>query len=192
MRPAAFLAGTCVVTLCVVGMLTGSYQRQLAAAAAQAQDRMLTLERILAQERAALAAERGLRASERECCASHVAPDALRAAARAEVRDALLQASRAAAGPAAGEHERLSAQGELAAVELREAAAAEDPGWCRCPALPNITRLCQALAPPLAGGARAEAARARAEVDALRGALTEANLRAQEAEERALEHALLA
>ena len=109
--------------------------------------------------------------------------EAVRAASRAEMREELVRAAaRAAAGGSAiGEAERLSAQAELARHEAREARAAEEPGWCSCPAPPDLAQLCGALAP--ASSWEREAHRARAEADALRAAALEANLRADAASE---------
>ena len=174
-----YLAACVVAALCAASLLGGGGHRQLAAAAARAQERAFTLER-------ALAAERAARQRESKCCAAAMTQDAIRAAARAEVREILLHAARTAAGPPAGEPERLSSLGELARWEYAEAQAEEDPGWCRCPRAPNITALCRALGPAPVGW-EAEALRCRGDVASCRSAVAEANLHAQEADERAAE-----
>ncbi len=198
--------------LCATGaimLLAANSQRQMSTAAARAQKRVQALERsleaqhrIVAQLRAACAEGSSAAAPtasvpspsvERRqppAAAGTLTLAEVRAAARAEVREALANASRALASaanrPPIGEAERLDAAIELARFEVREAVAAEDPGWCVCPPPPNVTQLCLALAPPAAGW-EAEARRARAEADSLRLAVLDANARAQGASERELE-----
>jgi len=119
--------------------------------------------------------------------------EVVQGAARAAMREQLLEAALAggATSMLAGmtDAQRQADRAEWARFELREALAAENPGWCACPPAPNVTQLCRALMAPVDGSWEREAARARAEVDALRLAVLEANARAQEASERALQTA---
>lgn len=128
--------------------------------------------------------------------------DMVREAARIEMREALLRASRAgSATEAVAAATAVSAQGataapgdaelEAARFLLREAIATENPGWCHCPPAPNVTRLCAALSPPTLGACELRVASARSEADSLRSALLEANSRALEASERAAEDILV-
>ena len=117
--------------------------------------------------------------------------EVVQGAARAAMREQLLEAALAggATSMQAGmtDAQRQADRAEWARFELREALAAENPGWCACPPAPNVTQLCRALMAPVDGSWEREAARARTEVDALRLAVLEANARAQEASERALQ-----
>jgi hypothetical protein len=119
--------------------------------------------------------------------------EVVQGAARAAMREQLLEAALAggATSMLAGmtDAQRQADRAEWARFELREALAAENPGWCACPPAPNVTQLCRALMAPVDGSWEREAARARTEVDALRLAVLEANARAQEASERALQTA---
>jgi hypothetical protein len=188
----ALVVGACCM-LGVVGIVAENRHRQLARAAARAQERVAALELALQAERRrtgeacppAPAAE-----LERVRAAPPTADrDALTmataAAARAEARAALLAAARGGGpGEDAAPVTAVEALGAARTV-LREALAAEEPGWCACPPLPNVTQLCRAAGQ--SGGSCAEAASVRAEVDALRLALLEANARAQQASEAAVE-----
>lgn len=127
----------------------------------------------------------------------------IRDVARTEMREALLRASHAAAGAlgtptsatavvdasAPALSEAAEATLEAARFSLREALAAEAPGWCSCPPPPNITLLCSALAPPVVSACEHRVSSARAEIELLRSALLEANARANEANDRAIEAA---
>jgi len=161
---------------------------QLAAAGAKAQSRISQLEQLLKEQEAR-------RNDENHASCPPASPSCemvrseLRDAARVEVRLALLEATRAGAAPALSNQQHSSDLVALARFELREALAAEDSGWCNCPTL-NITQLCRALGTPRDSWER-EAARSRDEADGLRLALLEANARAQEASERAIEAAAL-
>ena len=130
--------------------------------------------------------------------------ETVRAAARTEMREAILRASHAAsAAEAAAAAEGVTSRGgsdsgsigeqelEAARFMLREALAEENPGWCHCPPPPNITRLCAAVSSPTIGTCDLRVASVRAEADSLRSALLEANSRAQDAQERAAEATLL-
>ena len=186
-RPAMLL-----VACCAFGVL-GVFSCNRHWAASDARSRLLALERQLQVEREARASGSGswscasTRIADAKALSSlaegsvTVSSAALRAAAIAELRIALLQASQNLASALSPSIEELAA-GELehARFELREALASEDPGWCSCPPPPNITRLCMALVPTLS-----EASTAPAELESLRAAVLEANARAADANERA-------
>ena len=227
---------------CVVGSLftiVGSYNRQLALAAARATERVTYLEQQLATEREARDRERRSCTDAAASLSKSSSPppppppppppqsappppppspppptplpppppppppppspfplEVVQGAARAAMREQLLEAALAggATSMQAGmtDAQRQADRAEWARFELREALAAENPGWCACPPAPNVTQLCRALMAPVDGSWEREAARARAEVDALRLAVLEANARAQEASERAVQAAVTA
>jgi hypothetical protein len=71
------------------------------------------------------------------------------AAVRAVVRDALRKMADWDDTPAAADAKQdglPAAYVELVRVELAEGLALEDSGWCRCPPLPDLRRLCRAIA----------------------------------------------
>lgn len=202
-----------VLVLSVTNLSANHRHNQLVLASAKAQERILYLERKLLQ------AERDAHKAHEPCapCApaaltgvtiegasqrsippppspapasdASVSLDAVREAARAEMRATLLQAS--AAGPQAlSETTASSTPAELTAwarFALDEALAADEPGWCRCPPPPNVTQLCRTVFGPPASGWEVEAGRARAEADALREAVLAANAHVQEMHERLVE-----
>lgn len=218
----------------VVGMYGFQAHRQMQLALTRTQDKLALAERTLAQERLARSSvEERLRVATLGCPANgggrlskhaHEMPTAsrldaesatsslerIRSVALREMREALLQASKAAAGaiavgmpmtaaavmdaavppssgaPIAAE----AAELEAAQYALREALAAEAPGWCSCPPPPNMTLLCSALAPPQVGECEQRVASARAEAQALRSALLEANARVNEVTDSRIEEAV--
>ena len=190
--PSAQRGTLCAVCLLgiVCALLIGSYHRQLAFAASRAQERLAAVERGLKAER-----EARLRAESRLCPdATNLqqqpqtpppSTEAIRQEARNAMRKLLLQVAQDGTSVLTAE-EAEDNQVEWARFELREALAAEDPGWCSCPPPPNITKLCRALLPHTDRW-ELEAVRAQAEANSLRRAILEANARAQEASERALQ-----
>lgn len=183
---AAALGACCLVVL--VGMVAENRHRQVAHAAARAQDKVASLERALDAERAKAAAALAARPP---CArpASSLQVNGMTPLAPLAVHAEVRAAVRAAADGSDGDGDTsaaTSSEREAARAALREALAAEVPGWCGCPPLPNITLLCQA-AVHAGGGCVRAAASARAEADALRQAVLEANARAQQASDAAVE-----
>ena len=204
----AAVAACCVFV--AVGMVAESHHRQVMRAAARAQDRAASLEHQLHKEREACARTREQLAAvvasrPTECVATAVqrqqpgssirAPASPLASgtARAEVRDALLAMSQTLVADGASPASNGSAASEftVARFVLHEALGAEEPSWCSCPPAPDLTKLCSALQGRVASSRGGEhvAASASVEADALRRSLLEANARAQEASERAIEAA---
>lgn len=167
------LVGGALLTVAVTFFGLQQYS-QLVRAAARAQERIATLERELRRQtvRAEQAQVEARALSDRlsrgqpacDASAASLAP----AAVRASVRDALRHLSED--GPrdeAAGAGGLLADHAELVRVELAEGLHLEDSGWCRCPALPDLPRLCRAVATlgraqeggGAAGGRRGEATR---------------------------------
>jgi len=132
----------------------GSHLPTHGAAGNVSQERVAALEHELPRLQAALRqadAElrtlHGQRSRERQAChasAAVLAPAAVRGA----VRDALRELAERGTPPTeADASERLTSDyAELVRVELAEGLALEDSGWCRCPPLPDLPRLCRAIA----------------------------------------------
>lgn len=207
------------LALGVLAMFVDQRHRQLVVAAAAAHERANGLEKALqaekARSRASLA--QGLHCSPAAAAAAAPTsspPDApaaltlgaIREVAQFEMRQALLQASTqkggiaAAVAAAATEPEQGASELKLARIAVREALAAEQPGWCRCPSPPNVTELCASLlmtpssvvdahgsgSGTTAASCELRVLRARAEVEALRSAVLEANARLQDASAAAI------
>ena len=189
-RAKAILVAT-TLALGVLGIFIDHRHRQLTAAVARAHDKVLGLENALRTEREARTrAEKcqtpSLTSAAAEVPATAKTPNVadIREAARIEVRKALLDA----AGEGRIAVDMSTAGIEAARFAMHEALAAEEPGWCSCPPPPNVTRLCAALSPP-PSTCELRATSARAEADAMRQALLEANVRATEASENLVEAA---
>ena len=177
-----------------------SYHRQLAVAATRASDRVNHLEQLLKSERDARRRDQQLCADQAAEAARRPPPppprpppkpppppppppppaptpiELVQEAARMAMRQELAEAARHGLTiPSLDAAQQQDAKLEWAHFELREALAADDPGWCRCPPPPNVTKLCHALGILTADGTMSS------EVNALRSAVMEANARVQEA-----------